>query len=260
MAAVRDRTGANAHTDNFHSTGNMVAAVFHHDTSRALDPQLHAHAVIANATFDHMRDKWLALQPRQMMERSRGITKLLRRDLAKRLGNLGYTVAFDDKSFHVAGITKEMEEAYSQRAQQRRRFQQRYSELFGRQPTKARVEAFIKESKQSATKRFQSEFRDKFNRDPAPSQTETFVRDSRSSRLKHISTRKVRRLQQDRLTLSQQQQLRQVIASANHENAIKTRRRRVNLQGWRNALAIKAAFQGRPQPLIRANVRRIVKR
>ncbi|MTC74233.1 conjugative relaxase [Providencia sp. wls1919] len=33
-------------------TGNMVAALFLHDTSRELDPQLHTHAVIANLTKD----------------------------------------------------------------------------------------------------------------------------------------------------------------------------------------------------------------
>src|SRR3990167_8188715 len=31
-------------------TGNLTAALFHHDASRAVDPQLHTHCVIANAT------------------------------------------------------------------------------------------------------------------------------------------------------------------------------------------------------------------
>jgi conjugative relaxase-like TrwC/TraI family protein len=34
------------------TTGNMVLAVYHHDTSRELDPQLHTHAVAANLTYD----------------------------------------------------------------------------------------------------------------------------------------------------------------------------------------------------------------
>ena len=33
-------------------TGNIVAAVFQHETSRALDPQLHSHCILFNATFD----------------------------------------------------------------------------------------------------------------------------------------------------------------------------------------------------------------
>ena len=31
-------------------SGNLVVALFQHDTSRALDPQAHIHAIIANAT------------------------------------------------------------------------------------------------------------------------------------------------------------------------------------------------------------------
>ncbi|WP_324022105.1 conjugative relaxase (plasmid) [Pantoea sp. JZ29] len=40
-------------------TGKMVAALFTHDTSRNLDPQIHTHAVVANAT-EH-EGKWKAL-------------------------------------------------------------------------------------------------------------------------------------------------------------------------------------------------------
>ena len=40
-------------------TGNMVAALFNHDTSRDLDPQLHTHALVINAT--RTEDGWRAL-------------------------------------------------------------------------------------------------------------------------------------------------------------------------------------------------------
>lgn len=33
------------------TTGNMVLAIYHHDTSRELDPQIHTHAVAANLTM-----------------------------------------------------------------------------------------------------------------------------------------------------------------------------------------------------------------
>ena len=42
-------------------TGNMLGALFMHDTSRNLDPQLHTHAVIANATFDEITGRWKTL-------------------------------------------------------------------------------------------------------------------------------------------------------------------------------------------------------
>jgi conjugative relaxase-like TrwC/TraI family protein len=41
-------------------TGNICAAAFTHDASRALDPQLHTRFVIANATCDRA-GKWYAL-------------------------------------------------------------------------------------------------------------------------------------------------------------------------------------------------------
>ncbi|EJS8541100.1 conjugative transfer relaxase/helicase TraI [Salmonella enterica] len=40
-------------------TGNMVAALYNHDTSRALDPQIHTHVLVFNTTF--AEDKWRAL-------------------------------------------------------------------------------------------------------------------------------------------------------------------------------------------------------
>ncbi len=48
-AATRIRTDG-AQSDRF--TGNFVAALFTHDTSRALDPHLHTHGIVFNATFD----------------------------------------------------------------------------------------------------------------------------------------------------------------------------------------------------------------
>ena len=40
-------------------TGNMVAALYNHDTSRDLDPQLHTHALVFNSTFAD--EKWRSL-------------------------------------------------------------------------------------------------------------------------------------------------------------------------------------------------------
>jgi conjugative relaxase-like TrwC/TraI family protein len=40
-------------------TGKMVAALFTHDTSRNLDPEIHTHAVVANVT--ELDGKWKAL-------------------------------------------------------------------------------------------------------------------------------------------------------------------------------------------------------
>src|ERR1039457_6593986 len=42
-------------------TDNLLYAKFHHETSRANDPQLHTHVVIANATYDQERGRWGSL-------------------------------------------------------------------------------------------------------------------------------------------------------------------------------------------------------
>ena len=43
------------------TTGNVVGAVFRHDTSRALDPHLHSHCILFNATWDAAEGRWKAL-------------------------------------------------------------------------------------------------------------------------------------------------------------------------------------------------------
>ncbi len=65
-AAVRVRkSGANEDR----TTGNLVVAVYHHDTSRELDPQLHTHAVAANLSYDGTEGRWKALQASGIYER-----------------------------------------------------------------------------------------------------------------------------------------------------------------------------------------------
>jgi hypothetical protein len=44
--------------NNDRTTGNLAIAVYHHDTSRELDPQLHTHAVTANLTYDGAEGRW----------------------------------------------------------------------------------------------------------------------------------------------------------------------------------------------------------
>ncbi|MBF4180368.1 conjugative transfer relaxase/helicase TraI [Lelliottia nimipressuralis] len=46
------------------STGTMVAALFNHDTSRDLEPQIHTHALVLNATFTEGKWRSLASDPK----------------------------------------------------------------------------------------------------------------------------------------------------------------------------------------------------
>ncbi len=47
------------------TTGNWIIARFNHDTSRELDPQLHTHAVVINAT-QRADGEWRALSSKEM--------------------------------------------------------------------------------------------------------------------------------------------------------------------------------------------------
>ena len=212
---VRVRGGAMNQTESVRRTGNVIAAVFQHDSSRLLDPQLHAHMVLANASFDQASGRWLALQPRQMMEATRSrIRRLVHEDLASRIEKLGYQVRWDGENFRIRGIDRNLETLFSERAHQRVRFEQRYRDLFGSAPTKRRVEQFVKEGKSSATKRFKEEYRERLGVSASNQQVVAFVKDWRSSKLKEISTAEVRRWQQAKLTRTARQLLQTVIKAA----------------------------------------------
>src|SRR5580704_10611996 len=64
FAATRIRAGG---AQNDRITGNFVSALFTHDTSRALDPHLHTHCIVFNATFDPVESRWKALQNYELL-------------------------------------------------------------------------------------------------------------------------------------------------------------------------------------------------
>ena len=88
-AASRVRQGG-ANEDR--TTANMVLAVYHHDTSRELDPQLHTHAVAANLTFDGAEGRWKALQASGIYERRAYLSEVYRNVLAHEVRTIGYEI------------------------------------------------------------------------------------------------------------------------------------------------------------------------
>lgn len=64
FAQTRVRKGG---ASNSRTTGNVVGATFRHDTSRELDPHLHTHCILLNATFDPVEKKWKALEPELLL-------------------------------------------------------------------------------------------------------------------------------------------------------------------------------------------------
>jgi conjugative relaxase-like TrwC/TraI family protein len=99
-------------------TGNLVAATFRHDTSRELDPHLHTHCVVFNATFDPTESRWKALEVQSMYRAQKFATNLYRHELCKGLRKLGYEIENDARSFEIKGVPQSIIARFSKRHQQ----------------------------------------------------------------------------------------------------------------------------------------------
>ena len=97
-------------------TGNLVYALFQHDTSRALDPQGHIHAVIANLTR-MPGGKWQALHADKLWSRNTVIGAIYHAHLRGELERLGYSLDMKGKhgTFEIAGVPKAVLAEFSQR-------------------------------------------------------------------------------------------------------------------------------------------------
>ncbi|WP_313803278.1 MobF family relaxase [Sphingobium sp.] len=99
-------------------TGNLVFALFEHDTSRAFDPQGHIHAVIANLT-KMLDGKWKALHADRIWSNNSVIGAIYHAYLRGEIEKLGYGVDLKGKhgTFEIAGVPQPVIDAFSQRRQ-----------------------------------------------------------------------------------------------------------------------------------------------
>ena len=100
-------------------TGNLVYALFQHDTSRALDPQGHIHAVVANLTR-MASGKWQALHNGEIWRSNSVIGSIYHGYLREQLEKLGYQLDLKGKhgTFEIAGVPKAVIDAFSQRREE----------------------------------------------------------------------------------------------------------------------------------------------
>ncbi len=99
-------------------TGNIVTACFRHDTSRELDPHLHTHCVVFNATFDSVENRWKALHPAGMYRAQSFATNFYRHELAKGLRALGYEIENHARGFEIKGVPPNVIARFSKRQRQ----------------------------------------------------------------------------------------------------------------------------------------------
>lgn len=143
------QSGANADR----TTGNLVIAVYHHDTSRELDPQLHTHAVAGNLSWDGVEGRWKALQASAIYERRAYLTEVYRNVLAHEVGELGYEIENrrdakgQDAGFEIRGVPDALLEKYSQRSRQRDEAIEEFTRNNGRPPTNNEIAVLVRESR-----------------------------------------------------------------------------------------------------------------
>ena len=163
------------------TTGNLALAIYHHDTSRELDPQIHTHAVAANLTYDGMEGRWKALQAAGIYERRAYLTEVYRNCLAREVRSLGYDITNrtdvkgNDRGFEIRDVSDALLKKYSQRSRQR----------------DAAIEEFV----------------NKNGRVPTDREIAVLVRETRADKLIEISTQDVRARQRARLTAEETTEL-----------------------------------------------------
>ena len=97
-------------------TGQMLAAVFRHDLSRAAEPQLHSHAVVMNATIG-ADEKWRSVHSIRLYVNLKEAGERYQQALAMRAAELGYAIVPSrNGTFELDGVPREIALMFSSRA------------------------------------------------------------------------------------------------------------------------------------------------
>jgi conjugative relaxase-like TrwC/TraI family protein len=114
------------------TTGNIVCAIFRHDTSRALDPHLHSHCIVFNATRDPVEHRWKALQTFEMLRARKYVENVYYHELARDLKQWGYRIVNHARGdFEIQGVSPELCDRFSKR---HREIDQKTRELLAQNP------------------------------------------------------------------------------------------------------------------------------
>jgi conjugative relaxase-like TrwC/TraI family protein len=104
-------------TVEYEKTGSMVAATFKHTTSRALDPQLHTHAVVMNLT-QRADGEWRSTENKPIFIDQKHLGLVYRQYLAEEVQNLGYRLDHGrDGTWEISGLDKDVIREFSKRSE-----------------------------------------------------------------------------------------------------------------------------------------------
>ena len=103
------------------ATGGLLEAVFVHRISRAGDPQLHSHVLVANKVQAASDSRWLSLDSRELYEVQKAAGMLykacVRAELTARLG-VAWTEPDDNGGAEIVGVPDELIGLFSKRRAQ----------------------------------------------------------------------------------------------------------------------------------------------
>jgi conjugative relaxase-like TrwC/TraI family protein len=96
-------------------TGNLIAAVFAHGTSREAEPQLHSHCVVMNATQIE-NGKWYSFLNDRAIAHKKLLGQIYQNELAVELQKLGYEIEpREHGQFDIKGYSKAVLDTFSTR-------------------------------------------------------------------------------------------------------------------------------------------------
>ena len=98
-------------------TGNLIAAQFTHTSNRDLDPQLHTHTVVFNATYDPVEKRVKALEATNLYNKTTYFTEVYRNALASEVRALGYEIEEGRYTWKIKGVSLELENLFSKGTQ-----------------------------------------------------------------------------------------------------------------------------------------------
>jgi conjugative relaxase-like TrwC/TraI family protein len=136
---------------------DVIATEYRHTTARGVsgaqapDPQLHSHVVITGAVRDD--DRIVAVASRPIFRSARELGAFYRSALADELVREGYAIeqgtGKDGRYFEIAGVPRELSEAFSGRSREVARAAERFRARYGRAPERGELRNLALENRRS---------------------------------------------------------------------------------------------------------------
>jgi conjugative relaxase-like TrwC/TraI family protein len=154
FVSCRMRKGVLHGTEKLEVTGNMIAGLYNHNASRALDPQIHTHCVVANVTWCESEQRYKALSEFEILKAIRYCGKFYQNAMAKRVQELGYDIELKRtnrgiEGFEIQGVDNDLLERYSRRRAEIEEKIEEFKNETGREPSAAEIHIIAKETREA---------------------------------------------------------------------------------------------------------------